>query len=159
MVKRLIYILLTILTAMLNCSTMDITFNGSTPQYHFYLKDHLGNNREVINESGVLEQVTHYYPFGAPFCERTTAGANTNATLQRYKYNGKELDLMHGLKWYDYGARMYDPILLTWNAIDPLCEEYYGVSPYVYCKDNPIKYLDPNGLDGLISIYGNNIKI
>jgi len=79
--------------------------------------------------------------------------------LQRYKYNGKELDLMHGLKWYDYGARMYDPILLTWNAIDPLCEEYYGISPYVYCKDNPIKYLDPNGLDGLISIYGNNIKI
>ena len=151
--RRLIYILLTILTAMLNCSAMDVTFSGATPQFHYYNQDHLGNNREVISESGVLEQVTHYYPFG------TVIAASTNGESQPYKYNGKELDLMHGLKWYDYGARMYDPILLTWNAIDPLCEEYYGISPYVYCKDNPIKYLDPNGLDGLISIFGNNIKI
>ena len=124
---------------------MDVTFSGSTPQFHYYGKDHLGNNRTVVNSNGILEQVTNYYPFGGPFCERTTAGANTNATLQRYKYNGKELDLMHGLKWYDYGARMYDPILLTWNAIDPLCEEYFPISPYVYCKDNPVKYVDPDG--------------
>ena len=126
------------------CSLRGSSGNASVA-WHYYNQDHLGNNREVISESGVLEQVTHYYPFGGPFCERTTAGANTNATLQRYKYNGKELDLMHGLKWYDYGARMYDPTLLTWNAIDPLCEEYFPISPYVYCKDNPVKYVDPDG--------------
>ena len=115
--------------------------------WHYYNQDHLGNNREVVNESGTLEQVTNYYPFGAPFCERTTAGVNTNATLQRYKYNGKELDLMHGLKWYDYGARMYDPLLLTWNAIDPLAEKYYSISPYAYCANNPVNAIDPDGRD------------
>ena len=59
----------------------------------------------------------------------------------------KELDLMHGLKWYDYGARMYDPILLTWNAIDPMCEDYYPISPYAYCANNPVNRVDPDGRD------------
>lgn len=149
--RRLIYILLTILTAMLNCSAMDVTFSGATPQFHYYGKDHLGNNRVVVNASGTVEQVNHYYPFGG------LMGESTNGDIQRYKYNGKELDRMNGLDWYDYGARHMDGIRFT--TIDPMAEKYYGVSPYVYCKDNPIKYLDPNGLDGLISIYGNNIKI
>lgn len=122
------------------------SLNGGI-SWHYYNQDHLGNNREVVSESGTLEQVTNYYPFGAPFCEPTVAGVNTNATLQRYKYNGKELDLMHGLKWYDYGARMYDPILLAWNGIDPLCENYYNISPYAYCANNPVSRIDPNGLD------------
>ena len=128
------------------CSLNDVNASGGIG-WHYYNRDHLGNNREVVSESGTLEQVTNYYPFGAPFCERTTAGANTNATLQRYKYNGKELDLMHGLKWYDYGARMYDPILLTWNGIDPMCEDYYPISPYAYCANNPVNRVDPDGRD------------
>lgn len=128
------------------CSLRDGSGNAAVA-WHYYNQDHLGNNREVVSESGTLEQVTNYYPFGAPFCEPTVAGVNTNATLQRYKYNGKELDLMHGLKWYDYGARMYDPILLAWNGIDPLCENYYNISPYAYCANNPVSRIDPNGLD------------
>ena len=44
--------------------------------------------------------------------------------------NGRELDRMHGQDTYDYGARQYDPILLRWDRIDPLCEKYYSVSPY-----------------------------
>ena len=101
----------------------------------------------MVSESGTLEQVTNYYPFGAPFCEPTVTGVNTNTTLQRYKYNGKELDLMHGLKWYDYSARMYDPVLLTWNSTDPLSEKYYSLSPYNYCGNNPIRFVDPDGCD------------
>ena len=103
--------------------------------WHYYNRDHLGNNREVVSEGGTLEQVTNYYPFGAPFCERTTAGANTNATLQRYKYNGKELDLMH-----------------TWNGIDPMCEDYYPISPYAYCANNPVNRFDPDGRDWYSSL-------
>ena len=133
------------------CSLNDVNASGGIG-WHYYNRDHLGNNREVVSESGTLEQVTNYYPFGAPFCERTTAGANTNATLQRYKYNGKELDLMHGLKWYDYGARMYDPILLTWNGIDPMCEDYYPISPYAYCANNPVNRFDPDGRDWYSSL-------
>ncbi len=61
------------------------------------------------------------------------------------KYNGKELDLMHGLNTYDYGARQYDPILCRWDRVDPLCEKYYSVSPYAYCANNPTNAIDSDG--------------
>lgn len=67
------------------------------------------------------------------------------ADVQPYKYNGKELDLMHGLNTYDYGARKHDPILARWHRIDPLCEKYYSTSPYTYCMNNPVRFIDPDG--------------
>ena len=76
-----------------------ITFTDTKPMYHYYLKDHLGNNRVVVSSKGEVEQVNHYYPYGGIMAE------STNESVQRYKYNGKELDRMHGLDWYDYGAR------------------------------------------------------
>ena len=118
-----------------------ITFNGSTLQYHFYLKDHLGNNRVVVNASGTVEQVNHYYPFGG------LMGESTNGDIQRYKYNGKELDRMNGLDWYDYGARYMDGIRFT--TMDPMAEKYYDISPYVYCAGNPVNAIDINGEDGV----------
>lgn len=100
----------------------------------------LGNNRAVVNENGTIEQITHYYPFGGIF-----ADADTNSYVQPYKYNGKELDRMHGLNWYDYGARRYDPVCNLWTSPDPLAEKYYHVSPYVYCLNNPVNAIDPDG--------------
>jgi len=82
------------------------TFSGGQPTFHYYTKDHLGNNRAVVNHDGTLEQTVHYYPFGATYYD---TGRNIN--LQRYTYNGKELDCMHGLNFYDYSARQYDPLL------------------------------------------------
>jgi len=64
--------------------------------------------------------------------------------------NGKELDRTHGLDWYDYGARNYDAALCRWHNIDPLCEKYYNISPYAYCANNPILFVDPNGMDWLL---------
>ena len=58
-------------------------------KYHYYLKDHQGNNRVVISQSGTVEETNHYYPFGGVF-------ASTN-NVQPYKYNGKELDTKNGL--------------------------------------------------------------
>ena len=107
-----------------------------------YNKDHLGNNREVVNSGGTVQQVTNYYPFGAPYAD---PAAVEHPSLQPYKYNGKELDTMHGLNTYDYGARQYDPVLGRWDRMDPLCEKYYSVSPYVYCVNNPVRYIDPDG--------------
>jgi RHS repeat-associated protein len=69
----------------------------------------------------------------------------TNASLQPFKYNGKELDMMHGLNTYDYGARQYYSVVPAWDRVDPLCEKYYGTSPYVYCHDNPVNRIDPDG--------------
>ena len=111
-------------------------------EFYYYNQDHLGNNREVVDAKGVVQQVTNYYPFGTPY---TYKGAVLNADVQPYKYNGKELDLMHGLNTYDYGARQHDPILARWDRIDPLCEDYYPYSPYNYCLDNPVKNIDPDG--------------
>ena len=67
------------------------------------------------------------------------------AGLQKYKYNGKEFDRMHGLDWQDYGARAYDAALPMWTSIDRQAESYYATSPYAYCLDNPIRHSDPDG--------------
>ena len=67
--------------------------------FHYYLKDHLGNNRVVVSEDGKIEQVNDYYPTGALMA--SSKGGDT----QRFKFNGKELDRTNGLNRYDYGAR------------------------------------------------------
>ena len=110
---------------------------------YYYNTDHLGNNREVMNAKSDVQQLTNYYPFGAPYADPV---AVVGSTVQQYKYNGKELDVMHGLNTYDYGARQYYPILGRWDRMDPLCEKYYNVSPYAYCLNNPMKYVDFKGL-------------
>lgn len=116
-------------------------------EFYYYNRDHLGNIREVVDSAGTVKQVTNYYPSGTPYAD---PAAVMNAGMQPYKYNGKELDRMHGLDTYDYGARQYDPMLGRWDRMDPLCEKYYSVSPYVYCGGNPIRYIDQDGKEKLI---------
>ncbi len=107
--------------------------------YYYYLKDHQGNNRVVVNSSGVVQEVNHYYPFGGLFA--------TSTNVQPYKYNGKELDTKNGLNWYDYRARHYDAVLGRWHVVDPLAEKYYSWSSYTYCRNNPINRIDIEGKD------------
>ena len=111
-------------------------YNLSTSGYFYYLKDHQGNNRVVINSSGTVQETNHYYPFGGLFASSTT---------QPFKYNGKEFDNKKGLNWYDYGARHYDVALGRWHTVDPLTDKYYGNSPYTYCVNSPLLLIDPDG--------------
>ena len=113
------------------------------------------NNREVVDASGTVRQVTNYYPYGTPY---TDSEAVMNANMQPYKYNGKELDRMHGLDTYDYGARQYDPVLGRWDRMDPLCEKYYDVSPYAYCENSPVVFIDENGDSTVIDNCGNIMR-
>ena len=107
-------------------------------KYHYYLKDHQGNNRVVVGQNGSVEEVNHYYPFGGTFA--------STSSVQPYKYNGKELDRQGGLDWYDYGARHYDVALGRWHVVDPMAEKYYLWSPYAYCLGNPVRFIDPTGM-------------
>ena len=116
-----------------------VDYSGETPIYHTYLTDHQGNVRVVVDENAAVKQVNHYYPYGALFAE------STNGNVQPYKYNGKELDRMHGLDWYDHGARHNDAAIGRWHVMDPLCEKYYDVSPYAYCAGDPMNAIDPDG--------------
>jgi len=113
-------------------------------QYHFYLTDHLGNNRVVANASGTPVQKNHYYPFGMAFAETPA----TEQGKQPYKFGGKELDQMHGLNHYDFSARYNDGVRFT--TIDPHAENYFSWSPYVYVGNNPIIRTDPTGMDWFV---------
>jgi RHS repeat-associated protein len=72
-------------------------------------------------------------------------GESTNIETQPYKYNGKEFDGMYGLNLFDYGARHYDAAIGRWMNMDPLTEGYYNISPYAYCGNNPVNFIDPDG--------------
>ena len=113
----------------------------STPEYHFYLRDHLGNNRVDVAADGRICQVTDYYPYGLPMA------SSRNAAAQRWLFGGKELDRISGLDLYDFEARAYDPALARFTSHDPLQEKKSFISPYLYCRSNPVMFVDPTGLD------------
>jgi RHS repeat-associated protein len=71
---------------------------------------------------------------------------NPPTTTNRYQYNGKEWNADNGLNWYDYGARWYDPAVGRWWSVDPIAEKNTFESPYAYTHNNPINYVDPDGL-------------
>lgn len=118
--------------------------------YEYFAKDHLGNTRvkyKDVNGVATVQQATDYYPFGLAFTPITPNDGN------KYLYNGKELqdNAIGGvnLDWYDYGARMYDPQIGRWHVPDLLAEYHYNMTPYHYCLNNPMRYIDPFGLDTL----------
>ncbi|WP_137905557.1 DUF6443 domain-containing protein [Chryseobacterium sp. 2VB] len=88
---------------------------------------------------GEIVEVNTYYPFG--LLHNYTA---TTQNAYQYKYNGKELQ---ETGMYDYGARMYMPDLGRWGVVDPLAEKYADSAPYVYTGNNPVIFIDPNGME------------
>lgn len=123
----------------------------------YYHPDHLGSSSYITNLDGEVVQHIEYVPFGEVFIEERNSIWNTP-----YLFNAKEFDEETGL--YYYGARYYDPRLSLWISVDPISNydplnsenyldgehnggiyNYANLNSYIYCYQNPIKLVDPNG--------------
>lgn len=124
--------------------TEDGYITASNNQFYYFIQDHQGNNRVVVAQNGMVEEVNDYYPFGG------LLSSSLSNNVQPYKYNGKELNRDNGLDWYDYGARMYDASLGRWHVVDPSGEKYPALGLYAYCKNSPIIRIDPDGKDDYV---------
>lgn len=97
---------------------------------------------KVTHTKSPVISSSEYYPFGLQF----RSYERENSITQNYLYNGKEKQDELGLDWYDYGARMYMSDIGRWGVIDPMSELGRRWSPYNYTFNNPIRYLDPDGM-------------
>ena len=143
---------------------------SSTYKVQHYLRDHLGSVRAVIDgDTGTVIEASDYYPFGkriqvtdpvsepvegsqhaaepavAPVATATSEASTSSPN--RWRFYGKEDQSFLGasIPLLDFGARMYNPAIARWTASDPMSEKYYGISPYVYCANNPILFTDIAG--------------
>lgn len=108
---------------------------------YFYHSDHLGSSSFITNAVGNTIQHLQYLPFGETLVdERTDDPYNTP-----YKFSGKEKD--DETQYSYFGARYYDSDLSVWLSVDPMSDKYYSTSPYMYCVGNPVKLIDPFGMD------------
>jgi len=115
--------------------------SATSYSYEHTLIDHPGNGRVYFDISGGAVrkiQETDYYAFGLDI-QRNLVGVEN-----KFQYNGKEKQDQE--KMYDYGARSYDPLIGRWTGVDPLAELNRGCSPYTYGKNNPIRFIDPDGM-------------
>ena len=127
----------------------------------YYHPDHLGSSSYITNLDGEVVQHIEYVPFGEVFIEERNSIWNTP-----YLFNAKEFDEETGL--YYYGARYYDPRLSLWMSVDPISNydplnsenyldgehnggiyNYANLNSYIYCYQNPVKLVDPNGKQAL----------
>ena len=104
----------------------------------FYHSDHLGSTSYITDAKANITQFDAYLPYGELLVDE-----HSSSEEMPYKFNGKEFDQETGL--YYYGARNINPVTSLWYGVDPLAEKYPSVGGYVYCVENPIKYLDTDG--------------
>lgn len=105
---------------------------------NYYLKDHLGSIRVVLNSTNSVVSAQDYDCWGYSLENRTY-----NSSAMKYDFTGKERDDETS---YDYfGARYYDSRIGRWGQVEPLLDNNISITPYNYCRNNPVILIDPNG--------------
>lgn len=117
------------------------SYNG-VPDIRFFVTDHLGSVRRVLDADLNLVEQNDYYPFGKRIDDPEKLTADNI-----YRYNGKESLEIFGIPYSDYGARLFDSNIGRWLQTDPLAQDYPNINPYVFCANNPMNVIDPNGMD------------
>jgi RHS repeat-associated protein len=110
---------------------------------NYFITDHLGSTRAIVSANGSILEQKDYYPFG-----KEHENANLMSSTNRWNFSGKEKQIIRDLGWLDFSARMYaNDEIPIFTTQDPLAEKYYSISPYAYCANNPLRFIDPNGMD------------
>ena len=126
-------------------------------EYQFYYtNDHLGSSTYITNKEGQITQTLAYLPYGELRSNREYLNINNKYHEQHwvdldnqppyltpYKFNGKEKDPETG--YNNYGARYYYDWASIWLSVDPMSDKYPHVTNYIYCANNPIMLIDPDG--------------
>lgn len=115
--------------------------NSGSVSHYYYLKDHLGDIKMVLNSGGAVDSYNDYYPFGEQMPGRNLSGSSDG----RYKYTSKERDVETGLDYF--GARYYDSWRGQWLSVDPMEDLHPDYTPYAYVYNNPLLLIDPEGRD------------
>ena len=117
---------------------------ASEPDCYWYHPDHLGSSSWITYTDGEAVQHLHYLPWGEEFVDQRITDFSA-----RHTFSAKERDPETGLSYF--GARYYSSDLSIWLSVDPMSAKYPSLSPYVYCANNPVKLVDPNGEDWYVN--------
>jgi len=120
------------------------------PNWYIYHSDHLGSSAFLTDASGDPTQHLQYMPFGENFIEQRSI----TSYYTPYTFSAKERDTETGYSYF--GARYYDADISVWLSVDPMADKYPSMSAYMYCAGNPVRYIDPNGMEWVDS-EGNKI--
>jgi RHS repeat-associated protein len=111
---------------------------------NYFITDHLGSTRAIVNANGEIKEQKDFYPFGKEH-ENPDLITSTN----RWTFSGKEKQIVGGVNFLEFSNRMYDDFTCRWTTPDPLQEKFYSWSSYNYCMNNPLKFIDPDGKFGI----------
>ena len=111
----------------------------SVPESYFYHPDHLGSASWITDSAGRPVQHLQYLPWGESFVDQRSSTFDG----ARFTFSAKEKDAETGFSYF--GSRYYCSDLSIWLSVDPMASKYPSLSPYVYCANNPVKLVDPNG--------------